>query len=207
MTPVAPAQAGAHDHNLCEQFATVFMGPRIRVWSRGRRSDTINGKLVAMSSYDLQLLLKLLHVLGAAVLFGTGAGIAFFMWMAHRTGRAVAVAEAARVVVIADTVFTASAVIAQPLTGVALAYVIGYSLTESWIVLSIALYLLVGACWLPVVWIQIRLRDLAAKAAASGAPLPPRSFSLFRIWFILGWPAFAGVIAIFALMIWKPSLW
>jgi uncharacterized membrane protein len=160
-----------------------------------------------MSAYDLQLLLKLVHVLGAAVLFGTGAGIAFFMWMAHRTGRATAIAEAARVVVIADTVFTASAVIVQPLTGAALAYLIGYSLTEPWIVLSVALYLLVGACWLPVVWIQLRLRNLAAKAAACGAALPPRYFSLFRIWFILGWPAFSGVVAIFALMIWKPSLW
>jgi uncharacterized membrane protein len=160
-----------------------------------------------MSAYDLQLLLKLVHVLGAAVLFGTGAGIAFFMWMAHRSGRATAIADTARIVVIADAVFTASAVIVQPLTGVALAYLIGYSLTESWIVLSVALYLLVGACWLPVVWIQIRLRNLAAKAAASGAALAPGYFSLFRIWFILGWPAFSGVIVIFALMIWKPSLW
>jgi uncharacterized membrane protein len=160
-----------------------------------------------MSAYDLQLFLKLIHVLGAAVLFGTGAGIAFFMWMAHRTGRAAAVAEAARVVVMADTVFTATAVILQPLTGIALVYLVGYSLLESWIVLSIALYLLVGACWLPVVWIQIRLRDLAAKAAAVGASLAPQYFSLFRVWFILGWPAFAGVIAIFALMLWKPALW
>ena len=155
---------------------------------------------------EVQLLL-LLHVLSASVLFGTGAGIAFFMWMAHRTGRAVAVAEAARVVVIADTVFTASAVIVQLVTGFALAYLVGYPLLEPWIALSLALYVLVGACWLPVVWIQIRLRDLAARAAAAGAPLPAEYRRLFAIWFALGWPAFAGVIAIFALMIWKPALW
>jgi uncharacterized membrane protein len=158
------------------------------------------------TAYDLQLLLKLAHILGAAVLFGTGAGIAFFMWMAHRTGRADAVAEVARVVVIADTVFTATAVVLQPVTGAALAWLIGYSLFDSWIVLSLGLYVLVGLCWLPVVWIQIRLRDLARKAAVVGAPLPPAYHRLFRIWFILGWPAFAGVVAIFALMIWKPSL-
>jgi len=163
--------------------------------------------MFGLSAYDLQLATKLVHVLGAAVLFGTGAGIAFFMWMAHRTGRAMAVAEAARVVVIGDTVFTATAVVLQPITGVALAWLIGYSLLESWIVLSIALYVLVGVCWLPVVWIQIRLRDLAAKAAAAGEKLPPQYFSLFRVWFILGWPAFAGVTAIFALMLWKPTLW
>src|SRR5215217_5582590 len=160
-----------------------------------------------MSAYDLHLLLRLIHLLGAAVLFGTGLGIAFFMWMAHRTGNAAAIVQTARVVVIADTLFTATAVIVQPLTGVALAYLIGYSLLESWIVVSIALYILVGACWLPVVWIQIRLRDLAVKATESGAALSPHYHRLFRIWFILGWPAFAGVIAIFVLMVWKPPLW
>jgi uncharacterized membrane protein len=158
-------------------------------------------------SYDLHLLLKLVHLLGAAVLFGTGAGIAFFMWMAHRTGDPAFVAQTARVVVIADTVFTATAVVVQPLSGLTLAYLIGYSLWDSWIVLSITLYVLVGVCWLPVVWIQIRLRELARKAALRSAGLPPQYHRLFRIWFILGWPAFAGVMAIFALMVWKPALW
>jgi uncharacterized membrane protein len=115
--------------------------------------------------------------------------------------------QTARMVVVADTVFTATAVIVQPVTGVALAYLIGYSLFESWIVASVALYVLVGACWLPVVWIQIRLRDLAGKAAASGTALSPDYRRLFGIWFALGWPAFAGVIAIFVLMVWKPALW
>lgn len=154
----------------------------------------------------LYVLLELVHVISACVLFGTGLGIAFFMWMAHRTADPGTVASTARIVVIADAVFTASAVILQPLTGAALAHVMGYPLLAPWIVASLGLYLFVGACWLPVVWIQIKLRDLAQAARDAGLPLPARYHRLFRIWFILGWPAFAGVIAIFALMIGKPSI-
>ena len=156
---------------------------------------------------SLALALKLIHLLGAAVLFGTGAGIAFFMLMAHRTRDAAVIAATARVVVIADAVFTAGAVIVQPLSGVALAWTLGYSLWAPWIAASLALYVMVGLCWLPVVWIQLRLRDTAARAAMTGAALPARYFRLFRAWFWLGWPAFFGVIAIFALMIWKPVGW
>jgi uncharacterized membrane protein len=155
---------------------------------------------------DIYVALKLAHVLGACVLFGTGLGIAFFMWMAHRTADAAFIAATARTVIIADAVFTATAVIAQPVTGAALAWVMGFSLVEPWIVASYLLYLLVGACWLPVVLIQIALRDLARGARDSGTPLPQSYHRLFRIWFILGWPAFVGVIAIFVLMIAKPQL-
>ncbi|MGH6770767.1 MAG: DUF2269 family protein [Xanthobacteraceae bacterium] len=151
--------------------------------------------------------LKLIHIVGAAVLFGTGLGIAFFMWMAHRSGDAAVVAGTARTVVIADGLFTASAVIVQPVSGALLAWMIGYSPWESWIVTSLALYVLVGLCWLPVVWIQVNLRDLATAAVENKTALPPRYYRLFRLWFLLGWPAFIGVIAIFALMIWKPQLW
>lgn len=153
------------------------------------------------------LALKLIHLLGAAVLFGTGLGIAFFMYMAHRTGDAATIAATGRTVVIADALFTASAVIAQPASGVALAWAIGYSLVEPWIVASLVLYAAVGACWLPVVAIQLRLRNLAAEAARTATPLPDAYHRLFRIWFALGVPAFAGVIAIFALMIGRPRLW
>jgi uncharacterized membrane protein len=152
------------------------------------------------------LWLKLVHLIGACVLLGTGLGIAFFMWMAHRTGDAGIIASTGRIVVIADAVFTASAAILQPLTGAALAHVMGLPLLEPWIVCSFALYLFVGACWLPVVWIQIRLRDLAVAARDARQPLPAQYRKLFRIWFALGWPAFAGVIAIFALMIAKPQI-
>jgi len=158
--------------------------------------------------FQLTLLtLKLIHVLGAAVLFGTGLGIAFFMFVAHRTRDPAAIAHTGRVVVIADTLFTASAVVVQPVTGVALASIMGYSLGDSWIVAALGLYVLIGMCWLPVVAIQLRLRDIAGDAAKHGAPLPPDYFALFRVWFWLGWPAFAGMIAIFVLMIWKPQLW
>ena len=153
------------------------------------------------------LILKLIHMLGAAVLFGTGLGIAFFMYMAHRSRDPATIAATARMVVIGDAVFTLNAVIAQPVSGAALALSIGYSFWKPWIVASIALYIVVGLCWLPVVGIQLRLRELAAAAARARAPLPPAYDRLFRIWLRLGVPAFLGVIVIFALMIARPQLW
>jgi len=151
-------------------------------------------------------ILKFLHVIGAAVLLGTGAGIAFFMLFGHFTGKPVVVAAIARIVVIADIVFTATAVVAQPVTGIALAWHMGWSLWEGWIALSIGLYFVTGAFWLPVVRMQMRMRDLAAAAAAIGQPLPPQYHRLFWWWFAFGFPAFGAVIAIFWLMIAKPSL-
>ena len=151
-------------------------------------------------------LLRWLHVLGAAVLLGTGAGIAFFMVMAHRTRDAALIAHVAGTVVLADTVFTATAVVLQPVTGVLLAWEVGWRLTEGWILLSLALYVLTGLFWLPVVAIQIRLRDLARAAAAASAPLPPAYRRLYRIWFACGFPAFLAVLAIFWLMLTRPQL-
>jgi uncharacterized membrane protein len=156
---------------------------------------------------DPYLALKLVHILGAAVLFGTGLGIAFFMWMAHRTSDAATIAATARIVVVADFVFTATAVVIQPLSGAALIAVVGYSWSESWIVAALALYVFTGFCWLPVMAIQMRLRDLAADAARAHEPLPAEYHRLFRVWFVLGWPAFIAVVLIFADMIWKPQLW
>ena len=155
----------------------------------------------------LLLAIKLVHVIGAAVLLGTGAGIAFFMLMAHRTGDARLIAHTAGVVVLADTLFTATAVVLQPLTGLWLANLSGYGLTEFWIVCSLCLYAVTGLFWLPVVWIQLRLRALARQAADAGAPLPPAYYRLWRIWFACGFPAFAAVLAIFWLMIARPSAW
>ena len=152
------------------------------------------------------LALKFLHIIGAAVVLGTGAGIAFFMLLAHRTGDAATVASVARIVVIADFLFTATAVVVQPITGTLLAWVVGYSLLEGWILLSIALYLLAGAFWLPVVWMQMRMRDLAAEAVREAKPLPAQYHRLFRLWFAFGFPAFGAVAAIFWLMIAKPQL-
>jgi uncharacterized membrane protein len=150
--------------------------------------------------------LKFLHLIGAAVLLGTGAGIAFFMLMAHLTGDAAVIAAVARIVVIADFVFTATAVVAQPITGAALARAGGIPLGEGWIVLSLALYLFAGLFWLPVVRMQVRLRDLARAAARRQEPLPPQYRRLFRVWFAFGFPAFGAVLAIFWLMLSRPEI-
>jgi len=151
-----------------------------------------------------ELILRWLHVGGATVLLGTGAGIAFFMLMANRTRNPAIIAHTASVVVFADTLFTASAVILQPVTGALLARSVGWSLGEGWIVLSIILYIVTGLFWLPVVWIQIRLRDLAKTAAGAQTPLPAAYDQLFGIWFLCGLPAFLSVLAILWLMIARP---
>ena len=152
-----------------------------------------------------EILLRWLHVGGATVLLGTGAGIAFFMVMAHRTHNAVLIAHTASIVVLADYVFTASAVILQPVTGYLLARETGWPLSEGWIVVSLSLYVLTGLFWLPVVWIQRQLRDLACQAADDRCALPERYFRLYRIWFAFGFPAFVSVLAILWLMIARPS--
>lgn len=155
---------------------------------------------------DWPLLLRWLHVIGATVLLGTGVGIAFFMAMAVRGGRPAFIAETAALVVRADWIFTASAVVLQPVTGLLLAEALGYELREPWILLSLALYLATGLFWLPVVWIQQQLRDLARAAVADGSPLPPRFRRLYRLWLACGVPAFLAVLTIIWLMLARPPL-
>ena len=155
---------------------------------------------------ELEIVLRWLHVLGACVLIGTGAGIAFFMVMAHRTRNPVVIAHVAGIVVLADFVFTASAVIVQPVTGILLAKAIGWPLTEGWILLSFGLYFFIGAFWLPVVVIQVRLRSLARAAVADGTALPHEYFRLYRIWFACGFPAFAAILVLLWTMIARPAL-
>lgn len=151
-------------------------------------------------------ILLFLHVIGAAVLMGTGAGIAFFMVISVHRGQPAEIAHVAGIVVLADTVFTATAAIAQPITGLLLARTVGWSLWDGWLAASIALYVVIGALWLPVVWIQIRLRDLAASAAATDTPLPATFHRLWRIWLACGVPAFAAILALLWLMLHKPDL-
>jgi uncharacterized membrane protein len=151
------------------------------------------------------LWVKWLHILSSTLLFGTGLGIAFFTWMAHRTGDAAHIARTARVTVIADSVFTAPAVLVQFATGAWMVHRLGIPWSTLWIATSISLFFFVGACWLPVVWLQVRARDLARVAAAQGTPLPASYTRIMRWWFVLGWPAFLGVLAIFALMVTKPG--
>jgi uncharacterized membrane protein len=154
----------------------------------------------------MYLALKLLHILSATVLFGTGLGTAFSMWRANSSADPRVIAVVTRNVALADWLFTTPAAIVQPLTGFALVHIAGFSLSSPWLMLTLALYVFVGACWIPVVWLQLRMRDLAREAAATGQPLGPLYHRYFKIWFTLGWPAFLSVIAIFALMVFKPAI-
>ena len=155
----------------------------------------------------IYFVIKYLHVVGAIVILGTGAGIAFFMLMAHLSKNADFIARTGAVVVIADTIFTLSAVIAQPITGMELMIVQSISVREHWILAALALYVLAGLFWIPVVFMQVEMRDLARAAADKGEPLPARYFVLFRRWFIFGIPGFGSVMATLWLMIAKPDLW
>jgi uncharacterized membrane protein len=152
------------------------------------------------------LCVKWLHIVSSTVLFGTGGGIAFFFVRAHRTRDVNVIAAIAGDVVLADMVFTTTAVVLQPTTGLTLALAAGYPLTTPWLLAALLLYILVGCFWLPVVWLQIRMRDIARLAAGSGVDLPPVYQRYYRWWFGLGWPAFLGVLIIFYLMVAKPTL-
>ena len=150
-------------------------------------------------------LLLFLHVVGACALLGTGAGIAFFMAVSNRSGDPALVAHVAGIVVVADFAFTATAAAAQPVTGLLLALERGWALDEGWVLASLALYVLVGLFWLPVVAIQMRMRRLAEAAREAGRPLCDGYRRLYRIWFACGVPAFAAVLAILWLMLVKPA--
>lgn len=151
----------------------------------------------------LYLLVKYLHVLGAIVILGTGTGIAFFMLMAHRSRDVGFIARTAGVVVIADMLFTLSAVVAQPVTGGVLMW-LSSTPAEGWLAAALVLYAVAGLFWVPVIFMQIDMRNLARTADATGAPLPSRYFVLFRRWFLCGIPGFGSVMAILWLMIAKP---
>ena len=152
----------------------------------------------------LYFLVKYLHVLGAIVVLGTGSGIAFFMLMAHRSGEAAFIARTASTVVIADMLFTLTAVLLQPVTGGVLMMLSSTGFTELWISVSLGLYAVAGLFWVPVIFMQIEMRELARAATAENAALPPRYFALFRRWFLFGIPGFGSVMLILWLMITKP---
>jgi uncharacterized membrane protein len=147
---------------------------------------------------------KWLHVLSSTVLFGTGLGSAYYMYFASRTRDARVAAAVVRQVVIADWVFTTTTIVFQPVSGAYLVHVAGFPWSATWIVWSFVLYLVAGACWLPVVWMQIRMRDIATQAAAAGEELPALYWTYLRRWIALGVPAFTALVAVFWLMIAKP---
>lgn len=151
------------------------------------------------------LVAKWLHVLSSTVLFGTGLGSAYYMYFASRTRDPRVVAAVVRYVVVADWVFTTTTIVFQPLSGFWLIHVAGYPWTARWIALSLLLYVLAGVCWLPVVWLQLRMRDMAARAAADDVALPPLYWTYLRRWVALGIPAFAALVVVFWLMIAKPA--
>jgi uncharacterized membrane protein len=151
------------------------------------------------------IVVKWLHILSSTVLFGTGLGSAFYMFFASLTRDARVVATVVRYVVIADWAFTTPTIVLQPLTGLYLVHLAGFPLTSTWIVASTALYLLAGACWLPVVWMQIRMRDMARRSAAAAAALPDGYWRYLRWWVALGMVAFLALVAAFYLMVAKPA--
>jgi uncharacterized membrane protein len=145
--------------------------------------------------------IKWLHVLSSTMLFGTGIGSAFYLLLATLGRNARAVATISRQVVITDWVFTATTAVFQPLSGFWMMHLAGTPWSTPWIAWSLGLYALALACWFPVVWIQLRLRDLSSKAAADGEVLPPAYWRLFRWWVALGFVAFAAFLVIFYLMV------
>lgn len=148
-------------------------------------------------------LIKTLHILSMVLLFGTGLGSAFYKWMADRSGVLAHIAVTNRHVVLADWWFTTPTVIFQPLSGLWMIHLLGLPVSTPWVATSLGLYALAGACWLPVVWLQIRMRDLAADALAAGTPLPPAYWRMARWWFWLGVPAFGAMVLVVALMVFK----
>ena len=153
---------------------------------------------------DLYLFIKTLHIISSTILFGTGAGIAFFMLRSHFTDNLHEKFYAARNTVLADYLFTLPAVIVQPVTGFWLVWQGGYGLMDAWLAWTYVIYIVAGICWLPVVWIQIQLKNMVAQVVETGHALPDRYYKLFKVWFILGWPAFIGLIIVFFLMVMKP---
>ena len=155
-----------------------------------------------MNSY---LVVKWLHVLSSTVLFGTGVGTAYYLLTVSLTREPRAVALVAARVVTADWLFTATTVVLQPLTGLYLVRLSGGSLSPTWLQGSLWLFALTVACWLPVGWLQIRMRDLARRAVARNEALPPQYQRCLWAWIALGCPAFVAMVAIFYLMVAKPA--
>ncbi|HJR72929.1 MAG TPA: DUF2269 domain-containing protein [Luteimonas sp.] len=153
------------------------------------------------------LLVKWIHVLSSAVLVGTGFGTAFYLFFANRSGKLEAQAVVARLVVRADWWFTTPAVLIQPASGLLLAHMAGWPLTTPWLALSIALFLVTGLLWLPVVWLQLRMAAMASAAVGGSGILPDAYWRYARWWERLGYPAFIAMLAVFYLMVAKPGSW
>ena len=156
---------------------------------------------------DGYLWLKVLHVLSATILFGTGVGTAFLMYVTHLRGSTPEIVAATRNTILADWSFTLPSGVVQPVTGLALAWIAGFDLLAGWLTLSYVLYIVAIGCWVRVVALQYRVHALAQDALQDSEALPPEYFRAMREWFVLGWPAFLSLVAVFVLMVMKPPLW
>jgi uncharacterized membrane protein len=154
---------------------------------------------------NVYFIVKTVHIITATILFGTGLGIAFFMFRSLFTDSLQEKFYAIRTTVLADYLFTAPAAVLQPMTGAWLICEGGLQWNDGWLLAAYVLYAIAGVCWLPVVTIQIRLKRIVAACLSAGKPLPDEYHRLFRTWFILGWPAFVALVAVFFLMVAKPS--
>ncbi len=152
------------------------------------------------------LLLKWIHILSSTLLFGTGIGSAFYMLVTTLTRDVRATAVVVRYVVIADWLFTTPAIIVQPATGFWMLHLAGIPLTSRWVLGSVILYFVACACWLPVVWMQMKMRDMAVAAVQAAQPeLPAQYWRYFSFWILLGIPAFLSLLLVFWLMVAKPA--
>lgn len=153
----------------------------------------------------MYLTIKWIHILSSVVLVGTGFGSAYYMFFANRSANLAAQAVVARLVVRADWWFTSPTIAIQLGTGLLLAHMAGWSLFTPWLAMSIVLFFLAGACWLPVVWLQIRMAAMAQRAFDEGTELPALYRRYARWWEILGYPAFVAMLVVYYLMAVKPE--
>lgn len=150
------------------------------------------------------LIIKYFHIISMVLLFGTGLGSAFYKWMADKSGDLNHIAITNRHVVLADWLFTTPTVIIQPLTGLWMLYLSQLPLTTPWVMTSLILFAIAGVCWLPVVWMQIQMRNMANIAVENQAELPELYWKYTRRWFWLGVPAFIAMVLVVLLMVLKP---
>ena len=152
------------------------------------------------------LIIKWIHIISSTLLFGTGLGSAFYKFLADRTKNTHVIAVTNKNVVLADWLFTTPTIIIQPVTGIIMASISGYDIHNSWLILSIIFFIIAGICWLPVVFLQIKMRNLSAMALKSNTKLPSKYWYYAKIWFYLGIPAFISMLCILYLMTIKPTL-
>lgn len=154
---------------------------------------------------SLYLTLKWLHILSSVLLVGTGLGSAYYLYFANRSRDAAVLAVVTRLVVRADWWLTTPTAILQPVTGLTLAHLAGWPLSTPWLAASLVLFGVAGACWLPVVWLQLRMQAMAGQAAQDQTDLPSAYWCYARWWEVLGYPAFAAMAVVFYLMAAKPA--